>query len=115
MRISDWSSDVCSSDLLIGLKHIGADLVAPSNVGFRLVSRIRLCFATLQFSLVHAGFQHVHGFGLVLVLRSLVLASDDDSSRNVGDAHRRIGRIDMLPRSEEHTSELKSLMRISYA
>src|SRR3546814_7667992 len=93
-----------------------------------LVSRIRLCFATLQFSLVHAGFQHVHGFGLVLVLRSLVLASDDDSSRNVGDAHRRIGRIDMLPartgsaigvdlqvRSEEHTSELQSLMRISYA
>src|SRR3546814_9726902 len=54
LRISDWSSDVCSSDL-------------------------------------------VHGFGLVLVLRSLVLASDDDSSRNVGDAHRRIGRIDMLP------------------
>src|SRR3546814_20822690 len=49
---------------LIGLTHIGADLVAPSNVGFRLVSRLRLCFATLRFSLVREGFQTVHCFGI---------------------------------------------------
>jgi hypothetical protein len=36
------------------------------------------------------------GRGAVLVLRALVLALDDDAGGNVGDAHGRIGRIDVL-------------------
>src|SRR3546814_6807558 len=37
------------------------------------------------------------------------------SSVDAAEAGSRIGRSDLLLRSEEHTSELQSLMRISYA
>src|SRR3546814_3396850 len=38
MRISDWSSDVCSSDLKTFLEHIGADTTAKF-VGFKCADR----------------------------------------------------------------------------
>src|SRR3546814_4173437 len=102
MRISDWSSDVCSSDL---------DLVpeegdAPGGV---LIVRGE----KLDRVAAHAERPALEG-GLV----AFVLEGDqppDDLARVVrlplGEAERhcRIGR------SEEHTSELQSLMRISYA
>src|SRR3546814_1473415 len=41
---------------------------------------------------------------------------DDDQPEEPGDdAQREQGEDDRAPRSEEHTSELQSLMRISYA
>src|SRR3546814_1153058 len=156
MRISDWSSDVCSSDLhqLIGLEDIGADLVTPADLGLRLIFSARRRFALLELGLVHPRLQHSHRGRAVLVLRTVVLRRDDDAGRDMGDTHRRIGRVDMLSarargaigvdlevalvdlnldivvdhridpdarkarvaaRSEEHTSELQSLMRNSYA
>src|SRR3546814_3707870 len=87
MRISDWSSDVCSSDLQL--------------VGNRVQERAEC--------------------GV------LVVAARDPAVEPVGDRgqaeHRRGGEIGPLvgqvehqhQRSEEHTSELQSLMRISYA
>src|SRR3546814_5349430 len=79
MRISDWSSDVCSSDLL-GARGLQIDMVdAISEIGD-------------QFQLRPGLADHV-GVDLVRQRR-----------------HQHIG-----PRSEEHTSELQSLMRISYA
>src|SRR3546814_4591881 len=92
MRISDWSSDVCSSDLLLERArqplqrrhprppHIGSVLVLVITVGRRL-GRLGL------------GAQHR--------LDALALAL---AAGSAGDG-----------RSEEHTSELQSLMRISYA
>src|SRR3546814_3169606 len=44
------------------------------------------------------------------VLLSAVIAVDDPLYQQVGHAH-----LIAKPRSEEHTSELQSLMRISYA
>src|SRR5690606_23162135 len=40
--------------------------------------------------------EHVHRRGAVLVLAAVVLARDHDPGRNVGDAHRGIGRVDVL-------------------
>src|SRR3546814_3885735 len=99
MRISDWSSDVCSSDLsaafdflvlIVGHPAAYADL-AYSGKGFAI-------FATQVDSLVLQS--HKGGFFRVLVSVMIVIV---------------VMAAAMQVRSEEHTSELQSLMRISYA
>src|SRR3546814_2656643 len=114
MRISDWSSDVCSSDLgevLLLERHEA--LVLDLDV---LARRRDPQQAPAQHALLH-------------VEHALVLAhvGDVEGERLVVDvdAHDlRVGRVDdrltdlcepVRLRSEEHTSELQSLMRISYA
>src|SRR3546814_7013918 len=99
MRISDWSSDVCSSDL--GLRH-------TSRNGIKEYRRDALPNALCRFDRAP-------------VLNLLEHVVDDrwrqirdrnfpDLGENVPfEAAKHIGR------SEEHTSELQSLMRISYA
>src|SRR3546814_8145152 len=79
MRISDWSSDVCSSDLPFQTRR--QDLADPDQQWRERAPRR------------HARF------------RQGVVGRDLGQERpdGVGDA-----------RSEEHTSELQSLMRISY-
>src|SRR3546814_2702851 len=95
MRISDWSSDVCSSDL--------DDLLLAR------VERVRL-----------AGGIEQHGRILDAVDRQLVLRlhrrTDDEHviCGTVLECDRAILGMDAV-RSEEHTSELQSLMRNSYA
>src|SRR3546814_5936537 len=100
MRISDWSSDVCSSDLARGdwtekVEGIeaGADdyLAKPFQMG-ELVARVR--------GLVRRGagkLSPVIEIGRLRLDTVRMSASFDGA------------------RSEEHTSELLSLMRISYA
>src|SRR3546814_7363061 len=85
MRISDWSSDVCSSDLSTGSIPATAELLRT--------------VASLPQGAV--------------VLPGLDLESDDAVWREIRDdpGHPQHG----MARSEEHTSELQSLMRISYA
>src|SRR3546814_6466819 len=91
MRISDWSSDVCSSDLLAALSALLEDqeLWHHDAVGMAAMD----ARADGQLDAAHEG-RRLHGdpprIGRLL-------------SRHAGD------------RSEEHTSELQSLMRISYA
>src|SRR3546814_10900628 len=82
MRISDWSSDVCSSDLPMTLSF--PDL-APDG-------RIVL--------LTGAGISKESGL---------------DTFRDPDGVWARHRIEDVATRSEEHTSELQSLMRISYA
>src|SRR3546814_2660372 len=98
MRISDWSSDVCSSDLPRrrdeGLADAAAVLAADRDV--LQVGIARRQAPGRRARLVVAGV-HAAGVGIDH-LRQLV---------GVGAAQFR--------RSEEHTSELQSLMRISYA
>src|SRR3546814_1572549 len=83
MRISDWSSDVCSSDLPRAQRD------RPRRPG-RLQAQDRVR-------------QH-----------ALALRHEPEWQAHDG---RRIQRMDEIARrrSEEHTSELQSLMRISYA
>src|SRR3546814_10685879 len=92
MRTSDWSSDVCSSDL-------------------RAEDRVR---RQAQRALrAGAGRQHP-------VRRQPGRAGEVRLHRRPDEGERRAGQgrrpaVKDQPRSEEHTSELQSLMRISYA
>src|SRR3546814_9273925 len=101
MRISDWSSDVCSSDLPGGDGAAGGDppRIRPDEGG-------RGC----------GGEGGVRRKGA----RDRLSGWDDDriaARRADGGRDCEVGRIFQLwhQRSEEHTSELQSLMRISYA
>src|SRR3546814_4443128 len=98
MRISDWSSDVCSSDL-------GAPHARFRTAPVRRRARPRTWRRARYGAARHAP---VRGSGRRLPDRTAVTegSSDDLSSRSsAGTGHR----------SEEHTSELQSLMRTSYA
>src|SRR3546814_3080730 len=93
MRISDWSSDVCSSDLL----------PAPSK---------SLCPAGEDLPRHHIRRPGSKVEGRSSRYSALTLIAE----RGFGELHDfRIGIRHIHRRSEEHTSELQSLMRISYA
>src|SRR3546814_6153022 len=109
MRISDWSSDVCSSDLLRH-RHVGARVAVERH---QLVERpvadhhaggMRRGVAVEPFQAQRDGEQAVDRLVLQARLLELRLAVDGLLQAD------RVGR-----RSEEHTSALQSLMRISYA
>src|SRR3546814_1559627 len=121
MRISDWSSDVCSSDLLRGKPLAGAFLAV-------------LAAASREFRGALQGFvlQRLQGLGEGLAHVRAVLRIDQPvllhQVQGLGDVrlhpvhvHRLARRglfvecVAEVARSEEHTSELQSLMRISYA
>src|SRR3546814_6491428 len=106
MRISDLSSDVCSSDLQMAGQPL------------HVVQR-RHVHAPLEIDVRAAHLWQADSRG-----RYAVRAQDVRVGR-AGHARRGLmgAALDMLPRldrgaddrSEEHTSELQSLMRISYA
>src|SRR3546814_1376630 len=105
MRISDWSSDVCSSDLV-------GDIGARDPRGEFRAQRDRFAAAVLErihFLRHHVGrlAQRTGEHRGRLDHRHL------DPLEAVQPAHP-LERLDDV-RSEEHTSELQSLMRISYA
>src|SRR3546814_7401422 len=115
MRISDWSSDVCSSDLLARSLDILES--QKGEIGFnRIISDTKVA----KISVVgvgmksHAGiaagmFKSLADRGINILaistseIKVSVLIDEDETELAV--------RV----RSEEHTSELQSLMRISYA
>src|SRR3546814_3704501 len=97
MRSSDWSSDVCSSDLLE---------VADRDAGDEDRCQQHADHAERAEDGDHHRRRIAHDVADA--------AADAHVVRGHGaEAHQRIDRDD--DRSEEHTSELQSLMRISYA
>src|SRR3546814_7543066 len=114
MRISDWSSDVCSSDLR-DRNCRKAKGPHPPAMGFNLQQR------------PHGGAQrYLQGRSRqgTRLPKHPYLHLHDLSDRCTARRHPQIHvkrrgaemeRIDQALRSEEHTSELQSLMRISYA
>src|SRR3546814_6511756 len=126
MRISDWSSDVCSSDLSVGDgeigEHEGASRIFQSSTQPCNAKRLarRSSNEDVDFMV-----------GPLLESRHVAMVWDVGVS---GREHRARERLDLrsesgpeaerLPghggrlypaRSDEHTSELKSLMRHPYA
>src|SRR3546814_10694345 len=100
MRISDWSSDVCSSDLFGALlERLAGDQGAAQ--GFQELDGAVLSGAATR---------HLHGR-----LGGAGLLGQLQSSGIVQHLQVADGAHAVLARSEEHTSELQSLMRISYA
>src|SRR3546814_978588 len=113
MRISDWSSDVCSSDLLDALEYLAHDWrpgwigkavldVPLGQSGQALLERIGSeptgMVGQIVGDAVRCRRQVAAPFDLEVAHRGLVAATGV-----------------LAGRSEEHTSELQSLMRISYA
>src|SRR3546814_3485981 len=117
MRISDWSSDVCSSDLFEAfdraqapvrdfmLHHVREndlrlflDLTETPEVEGPEATPMRALIPAFMISELRRAFEI--GFLLFLPFHIIDMV---------------VASILMSMRSEEHTSELQSLMRISYA
>src|SRR3546814_1117220 len=120
MRISDWSSDVCSSDLPVAMAAGIAQLKVLQGSGFykTLNSRTSEFVASVQrfadarnypLRIQTAGSLFWFAFASREEIRS-AQAIDPESMQLFRVFHR-----ELLNKSEEHTSELQSLMRISYA
>src|SRR3546814_977509 len=97
MRISDWSSDVCSSDLI--------------KVGRRHAAKAHQLFIRPEAETRRIVF-HQHRADRLCARIVRQTAIDDIG---VGVTAARAPALCAVDRSEEHTSELQSLMRISYA
>src|SRR3546814_10549923 len=99
MRISDWSSDVCSSDLCRRVSHLQHSSCIRRNESAICDSRQ----------------------AMQPVVIAAVIQRRDDAASYAPSAEIRQSCRPTVPqgscrgRSEEHTSELQSLMRISYA
>src|SRR3546814_10775728 len=101
MRISDWSSDVCSSDLH---KYSVLDARRREHALVAFVGALRSGLEPFLDDDRHKGQRkhpagHQHGPDAVV-----------DDPGHEGEVV-----LQVVGRSEEHTSELQSLMRISYA
>src|SRR3546814_2225395 len=112
MRISDWSSDVCSSDLL----H------AEARCGLAVILRIEAVDFGAEFHPSHVAQAHDGpAFGgaqadVAELLRRLQARLDRDGCVELLFLGRRqTTDLNGCNRTAEHTSELKSLMSTSYA
>src|SRR3546814_6664453 len=104
MRISDWSSDVCSSDLLVEEGRVADDGGADAADG----PEARQCFV----GHVEAPGEGERGADAARLRLPFRRAAEPRQQA----LHARVVDGDQFAnRSEEHTSELQSLMRISYA
>src|SRR3546814_8529054 len=105
MRISDWSSDVCSSDLIGAVNVVGGKgghaLSLLGGADNMIVNAGTLAtLDDLDGMVIYAegGNNSITNSGLIV--GSIDLSSGNNSSTN---------------RSEEHSSELQSIMRLSSA
>src|ERR1700704_4470539 len=78
------------------VEHVAADLVPPLDVGLGGFELVAVGLELAQLQLVQARFQHRHGFRAVAVLRAIILALYHDARRQMRDAHRRVGLVDVL-------------------
>src|SRR3546814_7757571 len=136
MRISDWSSDVCSSDLAAAV--VASDRESNQRDLFEAIERGDFPKWKLYIQVMpetDAEKVPYHPFDLTKVWPKgdypLIEVGEFELNKNpenffadVEQAAFAPGNLvpgigpspdKMLQRSEEHTSELKSLMRISYA
>src|SRR3546814_2711294 len=106
MRISDWSSDVCSSDLIQLLLD---SMIIGALVGFLIFSVSGVVRWRETDDLFTEGMKMMAMIGFIMIAAS-----------GFAEVMKATGEVQSLvetsaTRSEEHTSELQSLMRISYA
>src|SRR3546814_2627269 len=134
MRISDWSSDVCASDLPVSVrKALASSLNVPA--GRTLVIDGVQQFRDRLWALGYHGIVEdgdYYGFSLALGSAEVSLVEQANAFRTLanqgrwspvhyvmgdpaGEARRIVAPAAAFIRSEEHTSELQSLMRTSYA
>src|SRR3546814_7311715 len=109
MRISDWSSDVCSSDLLDSPETVRlVDTAVKDHFDHWLAAAPERARSLLDFAIERAEERQRK-------------RQEKDLDRKSATRKLRLpGKLtdctrSAAARSEEHTSELQSLMRISYA
>src|SRR3546814_3687786 len=88
MRMSDWSSDVCSSDLILAANGVEIPVSCEQGICGTCVTRV-----------LHGEPDH----------RDLFMTDEEHAAND------QFTPCCSRARSEEHTSELQSLMRTSYA
>src|SRR3546814_2838834 len=112
MRISDWSSDVCSSDLID--RQLLAGGIEAGRA--RLHRQQRALAGAIEPDLVQAPWRagRLQRLGDLERLQGRV-AADQRLDQRAGGRAQVLQALIELRRSEEHTSELQSLMRTSYA
>src|SRR3546814_5924303 len=123
MRISDWSSDVCSSDLrLLGaqLEHLRDDAGVVVLVAAAVAAHRSLVDALAQGAVGQLRQRRLaggveQGDDVLAVQPALLGLGGGGGDLLVGQPVKLGLVVDHHGRSEEHTSELQSLMRISYA
>src|SRR3546814_6975713 len=135
MRISDWSSDVCSSDLPRGgstdlalvvenrsgggargfgqIRGIGKDQVRALAATFHERTFHVRATGTLQQVLADRGGAGKHDAIDIHVQRQRLAGALAEARQHIEHTRRNTGLEGQ--RTEEHTSELQSLMRLSYA
>src|SRR3546814_3734937 len=120
MRISDWSSDVCSSDLSRALSRLSA--VERNRTGLTPVHSANTAKASATMTIKLNELRDNNGArkGRMRVGRGIGSGKGKTAGRGQKGQKARSGvAINGFEggqmRSEEHTSELQSLMRISYA
>src|SRR3546814_10227475 len=130
MRISDWSSDVCSSDLRTGeapgARGISAFVIDADTPGLDIAERIDVMaphpLAALRFENCRVSADRRlgdAGQGFKIAMMTLDIFRASVAAAAVGFARRAldeaVARVkSRRMRSEEHTSELQSLIRLSY-
>src|SRR3546814_4910207 len=120
MRISDWSSDVCSSELqLDGALEAAASAAVSRPVECRLefrhgiVGRVAEQAAVVHLRRPHQAVRVQQPHRVHAILHPFE-ALDHAVAEHRAVKLRAHEAVAVL-RSDEHTSELQSLMRISYA
>src|SRR3546814_10031670 len=98
MRISDWSSDVCSSDLEEVFQFPSSGVAMAM---YNLDESIR------DFARASMNYALDRKWPLYLSTKNTILKAYDGRFKDLFE--------EVFQRSEEHTSELQSLMRNSYA
>src|SRR3546814_9286687 len=120
MRISDWSSDVCSSDLVAGRTHpYLRTIVAGPNDSYVVWYWYRIAGQSTNSrflgKLLEVKAAMIDGDRSAAVIAIASRVSEDapqtDALLRAFLEHNLAG----AERSEEHTSELQSLLRISHA
>src|SRR3546814_7701201 len=104
MRISDWSSDVCSSDLTF--TKVSAVQPQSPVLDRRIASRLRYVREGWHRPITNKERQEYRAEANAALIRAGQFEVRAEQGATAFAA---------LGRSEEHTSELQSLMRISYA
>src|SRR3546814_8480133 len=118
MRISDWSSDVCSSDLLSvnGAARVADYKGSVGTVWAYNFGGIYSPIPDIKFRVIYSHSVRAPTLGDLYASPSQDFASVDDPCDvnfiDTGTANR---PANCAARSEEHTPELQSLMRNTYA
>src|SRR3546814_10317485 len=125
MRISDWSSDVCSSDLR---DEVGQIRMPNPNDPYRGLGPVQSLLSILVGQRAALDYNRnffINGAGPGGIIEFPEELDDDEwrrfkrrwdsSHQGVATAHKVATLEGGAKRSEEHTSELESLLRSSYA